>query len=217
MLENRTTLAATRAGFAWDIPEFYNIGVDICDQHAARDPDALAVIDVSPDGEVIHHSFGALRDLSNQLAHVLVARCAPGDRVAVLLPQCVETAAAHIAILKMGGVSLPLFTLFGPDALRHRLKDAGARAVITNAQGAALLASLRDELSALETVLSIDGGAAEDFHALCEAQSVDFTPVNSRADGWKPPGPSSRMPRSALISSRCCGRWAVRMKPAAWR
>jgi acetyl-CoA synthetase len=182
MLRHKSTIDATRASFVWDIPTHYNIGVDICDKHANIDPTAIAIIDVLADGSVAHHSFGVLRDLSNQLANLLTNRCVKGDRIAVLLPQCVETAAAHIAITKMGCIALPLFTLFGPDALLHRLADSGARAVITNAKGAAIIAELRDALPHLDVVLSIDGGVADDFHALCAVQSTSFTPAQTLAD-----------------------------------
>ena len=184
MLINRTTIPATRDGFAWDIPARYNIGVDICDKHADRTPDATAIIDVAPDGRSTDHSFGALRDLSNQLANLLSSRCNQGDRIAVLLPQCIQTAAAHIAITKIGGIALPLFTLFGPEALLHRLADARARMVVTNAKGAADLATLRDSLPALESILSIDGATedAEDFNNLCAEQTTDFKPVDTKAD-----------------------------------
>ena len=179
MLRQLSTIAAVRAGFSWDIPSHYNIGVDICDKHAA---DGLAIIDVAADGRAQHHSFGDLRDRSNQLANVLAAQCKPGDRIAVLLPQCFQTAVAHIAVSKMGGVALPLFTQFGPDALLHRLADSGARIVITNATGAAKLDALRPKLPDLQTVLSIDGDRGDDFHALCNAAPTTFEPVNTRAD-----------------------------------
>nr|WP_320241952.1 AMP-binding protein [Cognatiyoonia sp. IB215182] len=176
------TITATRAGFSWDVPEHYNIGVDICDKHAERDPDAIAIVDVLPDGSATEHSFGSLRDFSNQLAHVLSEDCERGDRIAVLLPQCVETAVAHIAISKMGGIALPLFTLFGPDALLHRLQDSGAKVLITNAEGMEKIGALRNGLPALRTILSIEGGTCEGLYPRCAGQSRDFTPVNTRAD-----------------------------------
>jgi len=57
----------------------------------------------------------------------------------VLRAQDPWTAAAHLAIWSLGAISLPLFTLFGPDALSVRLSDSGARHVITDAPGMALL------------------------------------------------------------------------------
>lgn len=177
MLQRKDTLAQTRAGFVWDIPERYNIGVDVCDRIAALTPDAPAIIDDTVT------SFAELKAMSNRMANVLSATVRPGDRVAVLLPQSVETAAAHIAILKMGAIAIPLFTLFGPQALRHRLADSGTVAVITHAASAAVLADLRTDLPDLAVVLSVDGGP----HAACLQSAMataapDFTPVQTRAD-----------------------------------
>ena len=40
-----------------------------------------------------------------------------GDRVGVFLSQSPEAAIAHVAIYKAGAIAMPLFVLFGPDAL----------------------------------------------------------------------------------------------------
>ena len=184
MLIQQDTLQSTRARFKWEIPPRYNIGVDICDRHADVSPDNIAIIDVDGDGAALEYSFAALRDRSNQLANALTNTASEGDRIAVLLPQSVHTAVAHIAITKMGCIALPLFTLFGPDALLHRLQDSGACTVITNAEGAAILHSLRPQLPALVRVLCIDGvtEGAEDYHAVCGAASPQFTPVDTSTD-----------------------------------
>ncbi len=184
MLQPHHTIGATRDAFVWNIPDDYNIGVDISDRIAAKTPNDLAIIDVDQAGHVTEHSYAQLRDAANQIANLLSHDMAPRDRIAVLLPQCMETAAAHIAITKMGCISLPLFTLFGPDALRHRLHDSGARAVITNAQGAATLATLQDGLPDLQMIYSIDGPGADarDLHALRADQPTTFTAAKTGAD-----------------------------------
>ena len=184
MLKQQKSLQDTRAHFVWDIPARYNIGVDICDKHADITPDRIAIIDIADDGAVTEISFGGLRDLSNQLANALASTAQAGDRIAVLLPQCIETAAAHIAVTKMGAISLPLFTLFGPEALLHRLRDSGASVVITNALGAHILADLADELPSLKRILCIDGAEpnADCFHTVCAAQPDTFKPVDTAAD-----------------------------------
>ena len=136
------------------------MGVDVCDKWAAREPDRLAIHEVSEDDSVRDMTFGSLRGQSNQLANALGrlgikglgAMGEVGDRVGVLLPQCLETALVHIAVWKMGGISLPLFTLFGQDALLHRLRDSGAKAIITNSDGVDKLAAFRDQLPDLELV-----------------------------------------------------------------
>ncbi|WP_375457627.1 AMP-binding protein [uncultured Enterovirga sp.] len=176
---------ALAAGFRWNIPDRYNIGVDVADRWAAIDPERPAVIDILPDGRVDILTHGALRERSNRLAHVLRARgIVPGDRVAVLLLQGAAVPVAHAAIYKLGAIALPLASVFGTDALLFRLQDAGARALITGTTGATKVAQIRAELPALETILSIHGpdGPVEGFWEALERASPDFTAVDTSAD-----------------------------------
>jgi acetyl-CoA synthetase len=171
--------------FQWPKLAHYNIGVDVCDRWAAREPDRLAILNVRPDGATEAVSFGWLRETSNRLANALVAHeVAREDRVAILLPQTPEAAVAHIAIYKLGAIAVPLAILFGVDALSYRLQNAGVRAVITNAQGLAKLAQIRSALPQLALILSIDGAAegALDFRATVARGRSDFRPVATTPD-----------------------------------
>ena len=144
--------------FRWPVPARYNIGVDVCDRWAQKEPDRLAILHVRPDGRDEPITYGWLRDTSNRLAHVLRAHgIARGDRVAILLPQSPEVAASHIGIYKLGGVALPLAVLFGTDALTYRLQNSGAAALITNARGVERITEIRKDLPSLKLVLSLDG------------------------------------------------------------
>ena len=171
--------------FRWHVPARYNIGVDVCDRWAAREPDRLAILHVHPDGHQDAISYGALRETSNRLANVLHAHgIARGDRVAIMLPQMPEVAAAHIAIYKLGAVALPIAALFGPDALSYRLQNSAAKALLTNAKGLAKLGEIRGDAPGLACVLSIDGagaGAGSFVDELARASS-NFTAVDTAAD-----------------------------------
>jgi acetyl-CoA synthetase len=166
--------------FQWSIPALHNIGVDVCDSWAAREPRRTALLNVRSDGSIDEISYGALRETSNRLANVLAAHgLGRGDRVAILLPQMLAVATSHIAIYKLGAIALPLAMLFGLEAISFRLADSGARALITNTQGLAKLAPLRERLHELALVLSMDGTAegAQDFEALLGRASPEFTPA----------------------------------------
>jgi acetyl-CoA synthetase len=169
--------------FRWQLPARYNIGVDVCDRWAAREPGRTAIFNVGADGAVEEIGYGTLRERSNRLANVLAARgIGRGDRIAILLPQSPAVAVSHVAIYKLGAVALPLAMLFGVEAIAYRLADSGARALITNAQGLAKLAGAR--APGLDLLFSLDGAAdgAEDFHALLARAASDFTPVATAAD-----------------------------------
>jgi acetyl-CoA synthetase len=171
--------------FRWQVPVRYNIGVDVCDRWAASEPGRLAIVHARPDGGEDAITYGALRETSNRLANVLRAHgIARGDRVAILLPQAPEVAAAHIAIYKLGAIALPLAVLFGTDALSYRLQNSGAAALITNAQGVARAAEIRKNLPDLKLVLSLDGAGDNvvDFAAALARAASDFTPVDTSPD-----------------------------------
>ncbi|MDH5372542.1 MAG: AMP-binding protein, partial [Acidimicrobiia bacterium] len=115
--------------FRWSVPERFNIGLACSDSQPPSDP-ALVVIDSR--GRVARYTFGDLTKMSNRFGNGLRSiGVGPGDRVGIVAPQSVETGVAHLALYKIGAVALPLASLFGPDALAYRLRDSGARAVIT--------------------------------------------------------------------------------------
>ncbi|HTS52389.1 MAG TPA: acyl-CoA synthetase [Burkholderiales bacterium] len=184
MLPRLGTYEAVRRQFRWNIGERFNIGVDICDKWAG-DAQRLALIYETRDGAVARYTFSQLTRLSNQAANLMrQAGTGRGDRIAILLSQAPETAIAHIAAYKTGAIAVPLFTLFGVDALRFRLADSGAKLLITNREGVAKIAGLRAELPELETVYCIDGAAegSAAFHEDLARCSDQFEPVRTRAD-----------------------------------
>ncbi|MGH6684417.1 MAG: AMP-binding protein [Pseudolabrys sp.] len=185
MLPNFRDYDANYRQFRWQVPARYNIGVDVCDRWANAEPGRLAILHVRPDGQEDAVTYGWLRDTSNRLANVLRAHgVARGDRVAILLPQAPEVAAAHIAIYKLGCIALPLAVLFGADALSYRLQNSGATALISNAQGVARTAEIRKNLPELKLVLSLDGAGDNvvGFATALARASSDFTAIDTSAD-----------------------------------
>jgi acetyl-CoA synthetase len=169
--------------FRWPAPATYNIGVEICDRWAERDPRRTALIDSHADGRCDEISYGALCDASNRLANALRAfGIARGDRVAILLPQGPDVVVSHIAIYKLAAIALPLAMLFGVDAITYRLRNSGAKALITNAQGLAKLGESADALPG--HVLSVDGPADNTlgFHETLARASSAFTPEVTTPD-----------------------------------
>src|SRR5690606_17514224 len=141
----------------WQVPARYNMGVDVCDKWAGRDPSRLALAYVAADGKVDEYSFDRLRRCSNRLAHVLRGHgVARGDRVGLVLPQWPEAAFGQIAGPQVGGISVRLFRLVGAEALGDGLRDSGASCAIPGAWGSDGLAALRAELPALRHVFCID-------------------------------------------------------------
>ncbi len=193
MLHKADTYEDVYRALKWQIPEFFNMGVDVCDKHAAASPDKTALIIEDSGGDVVQYSFLALQRLSNKLANLLTAQgLRRGDRVGILLSQSVETGIAHIAAWKAGLISIPMFTLFGEDALAFRLSDSGARALITDSDNWPKIEAIRENLPDLELVLLADAGGAitaagpasgpVNMWQAMERASDTFEPVKTKAD-----------------------------------
>jgi len=185
MLPEANTYEELVERFEWLIPKTFNIGSAICDAWADREPGREALVFVDADGTAQSYSYGDLKRLSNQLASLFQGRgLIKGDRVGVLLPQRPETAFAHIAALKTGAITIPLFTLFGDEALQYRLGNSGAKIVITDAAGVEKIERIRHELPDLETVLCTDGACfgALDLDAEMEGQSEQFASLATKPD-----------------------------------
>ncbi len=174
-----------RENFCWKIPEFYNIGTDVCEPRGQH-PDRLALI-IDEDGKTVRLSFDQLRRMSNRFANVLIGGgLERGDRVAVFLPPSVETPIAHIAAFKAGLVSVPLFSQLGAEGLEYRLSNCGARAIVTDEGGATKLNGIRGQLPNLKRIYVTGCGPAVEgdnrFDEVMENASEDFVPVLTRAE-----------------------------------
>jgi acetyl-CoA synthetase len=162
--------------FSWEVPARYNIAADVLDKH---DPSRLAMLWEDWQGNERRLTFGDMQSLANRAANVLRdAGLGRGDRVAVMLPPLPESAATFLAAYKLGAILLSLSILYGDDAIAHRLRDSGAKVVVTDAENRERIDRLRDELPELERVLVV----GEDYdRALAEA-SDRFETADTAAD-----------------------------------
>ncbi|WP_375173533.1 AMP-binding protein [Pseudooceanicola sp.] len=142
MLAPARSYETLRDSFTWDIPARLNMAAQVCDDWAAKDPARTAIIDMTgPRRRDV--SYATLREMAETLATALADRgVGQGDRVGVLRSQDPWCAAAHIAIWKLGAISVPLFKLFGEDALRSRVEDSGLTLSVADADGARMLARI---------------------------------------------------------------------------
>ncbi|MCJ8332934.1 MAG: AMP-binding protein [Epibacterium sp.] len=156
-MTTKQTLPGLDSGGQWVLPGDLNMARQALD-HA---PEKLAVIDLSA-GYRRDVSFGLLSEMVDGLARYLRSRVSPGDRVGVLLGQSPWCAAAHLAIWKIGSISVPLFKLFQKDALVSRIGDAGVELVLTDRDGLAQLGDLAEGVLVSEVG---EDGAAVPFAA----------------------------------------------------
>lgn len=163
--------------FSWQVPAEFNMADYICGRWA-NEKNTVAIFDEDADGNENAYTYWQIDQMAKSLAnHLSVQGVDKGDRVAVQSPQRPETAIAHIAIWKLGAVSVPLSTLFGPDAIHHRVNDAEATATIVDTS--ALEEHRRANLKDLVTTLVIDSNGdlepgERDFRETIEKADAEF-------------------------------------------
>lgn len=207
MLIPSSSYATLCQNFRWQIPPFFNIGVAVTDAQAAIHPNRTALVHINALGEETY-SFLQMSRLSNQTANMLHAHgIGAGNTVAILLPQLPEVGYCHAALYKLHAIAVPLFTLFGEEALEYRLRDSQAIAVITDSLGCSKLANLRDKLPQLKIVFNIDQGA-ESFSSKDASWVVqDFHVQRAKAhDQYTAPPTPAELPAFIIYTSGTTGQ-----------
>jgi len=229
------------AGFRWNVPARFNIGVACAARWAADAAHArrVAIEWEHEDGRHGQLTYGALHGQAQRAADVL-RRCGVkrGDRVAIVLAQRPETAVAHIAVLLLGAVAVPLSMLFGPEALAFRLNDSGSTVAIADETSIANLQAARAECPALTTVLAVGDAAGQgdqDWARALAAAHLRIEPADTAADeaavliytsGTTGPPKGALIPHRALLGNLtgfvCSQDWfgaepgGVFWSPADW-
>ncbi|MCY4489492.1 MAG: AMP-binding protein [Deltaproteobacteria bacterium] len=85
----------------------------------------------------------------------------PGQRVAILLPNCSEFLCTVFAMARTGGVFVPLNTAQTADELRYLLAHSEARYLLTSEAFMPLIQGIRGDCPELEQVVTLDGESTD--------------------------------------------------------
>src|SRR3954453_4508999 len=119
---------------AWELfdgnEQQLNLAHECVDRHPA---DAVAVRVARRGDPPTTMTFGELSRRSSQMAHALEAMgVARAEPVGLMVEPSAQFYAALFGILKRGAVAVPLYTMFGPEAIGDRLGDCGASLLLVD-------------------------------------------------------------------------------------
>jgi acetyl-CoA synthetase len=116
----------------WFVGGKTNITINALDRHAdSWRRNKVAMIWLSEEGEEQVATYGQLRDRVNQFANALKSKgVSKGDRVVIYMPLTLEGCIAMLACARIGAIHSVVYAGMGAGALRTRIEDSRARAVI---------------------------------------------------------------------------------------
>ncbi len=134
---------------------------------------------------------GDVANLTYEELYREVCRCAnalrelglgKGDAIGLYMPMTPELCVAFLAIAKIGGVILPLFSGYGPTAIASRLNDAGAKALFTS-NGAVRRGSVVNMKIMADEAL-VDVPSVEHVVVHRHVQLTEEAPLENGRDKW---------------------------------
>jgi len=166
----------------WFVGGTFNLSRACVDRWADEHPDRLALLSEKETGEVRKLSFGELRDVVGRLAGALIALgVGRGDAVAVYLPMGEEAVVSLLAVARVGGVFIPVFSGYGAEAVATRLEDPKPKVMIC-ANGF----RRRGKLVEMKEVADRAAGSARGVDHLLVVEYTDrtSTPMTGGRDHW---------------------------------
>ncbi len=171
--------------FNINIPHKFNIASVTIDKFA--NTTRIALKNLKYNGELENLSFRFIQKKSNQLANALDnLNLNKNDRVGIILGQCPETLISHMACFKSGKISIPLFNLFGIEALKFRLIDSSASAVICDKYGLEKLMKIKHYLPSLKYIICTDKKERDNdilfFDGLLNRSKDEYKNLNTNSE-----------------------------------
>lgn len=118
------------------------------------------------------YTFGELDRRSNAVANALVDRgIEPGDRIAIMMSNCLEYVIADLALLKSGAVKVPLNDMLTEDEFEYMLSDSRASTVIAGSNFIDTLDRLDDRVETIEHCVGIATDVPDSFETFADLEA----------------------------------------------
>ena len=116
--------------------EKFNFAFDVLDALADKDPEKLALLHISNNGEEKRFTFKDIKKASNQCANYFKSLgIKKGDRVMLVLKRHYQFWFCMMALNKLGAVAIPATNQLQSHDFDYRFRSAGISAIVCTADG----------------------------------------------------------------------------------
>ena len=194
--------------------------------------DKLAMIWEGKNGEKETYTFGEMKQQTDKFANVLTSLgIEKGDRVFLYLERVPELYIAFFGILKVGAIAGPLFSAFGPEPVKDRLMDSGAKVLVTQPDLRRRITPIIPELFELQHIIIVNKDNRDpeprdtvdlDYYEEMGKHPSEFDIVRTSQFDYsimhytsgttgKPKGAVHR--HQAVVQQYATGKWALDLHP----
>lgn len=161
--------------FSWHKTGLVNLAYEAVDRHAETFRKNKVALYYRDQKRNEKYTFKEMKDLSNKAANVLKSYgdIEKGDRVFIFMPRSPELYFSVLGAIKLGAIVGPLFEAFMEGAVRDRLQDSGAKAIVTTPE---LLERVPTDLPDLKYIFVVGDGVEE------KGNIIDFKKKFAEAD-----------------------------------
>jgi len=208
---------------------FLNKAHECIDRHAEGGlGDKPALLWEGKKGETEEYSFGKLKEETNRFANVLKSLgVEKGDRVFFFMERVPELYIGVFGALKAGAVAGPLFSAFGPEPVKERLRDSGAKVLVTQPALRKRIDEILGELPDLDKIIVVNKNQRDSdplaegdlsYEELMSDASPEFETVRTTMNDYsvmhytsgttgKPKGAVHR--HFAVVQQYATGKWVL--------
>ena len=155
----------------------YNISYEAVDRHCKGNKKDKVAMYYVPDGGKPREeiTFDMLRQASNKLAQGLLdLGVKKTDRVFAFLPRIPEVFYTALAVPKIGGIFGPLFSAFGPEAVKDRLIASKAKVLVTTPELWQRIQQISDSLTELKYIVMVTSEGERELAATQTAELANY-------------------------------------------
>src|SRR5580704_2083610 len=136
------------------------------------------------------YTYADLSTLTGRLsAGLLEQGVRSGDRIAFLLPNCLEIVICYYACFKIGAIAIPLNVRFPAELLQYAINHSGARLLISEPSLFSQIEKIRPTLSEAKQYYLTS--RASEFEGVRPFQELLQASSTSRAEAFSGNGPAA--------------------------